>query len=121
VNLLKSSFIRDYAALHSPSPGPAERTELSLSLEETRRKLEEKSLGLKFLIDLIRSIEEKAKHHGCISAQNEIMLPAACGVEDQDAKPCAMLNLIAKSEMEKIKNDESADKPSSSETNGFSV
>ena len=110
VDSLKSSFIRDYVALQSASTGLAERTELSLSLERTRRQLEEKSLGLKFLIRLIEPIEKKAKDRGCISEQDEMMLVTACGVEDEDAKFCVTLNLIAKTEKEKMENDASADK-----------
>jgi hypothetical protein len=110
VDSLKSRFIRDYAALCAPGPGLADPAALSLSLEGTRRQLEKKSLGLDFLFEQIEAIQRGVERDGHISAQAEVLLVAACGVEDEEAKYGLLLNQIAKAEMEKIKKDEKTDK-----------
>jgi hypothetical protein len=109
-NSLKISFIRSYTALQSSSIAPTERTELGLVLDQTRRQLQEKSLGVKFLVGLLKPIAANARVRGCLSAPEEAMLVATCGLADEDVKSCMLLNQIATKEVEKIKSDSSADK-----------
>jgi hypothetical protein len=110
VDSLKERFIHDLAALCSPTIAPADPPALVRSLEDTRKQLEQKSLGLAFLIDLIEGAPERVKERGCLSPMDEKVLIHVCGVGDTAAKACLMYNQIAKTEMEKFKKDKSADK-----------
>lgn len=110
INSLKARFIRDFSALCSPTLVPPDPAALGLSLEETRKQLERKSLGLEFLIDLIECTRKRAEEHGYLSPADERMLVNVCGVEDTTSKSCLMLNQIANAELEKFKKNKSASK-----------
>ena len=110
VDSLKERFIHDFAALCSPTIAPTDPPALVLSLEDTRKQLEQKSLGLAFLIELLEGPRERVKEVGYLSPMDEKVLIHVCGVGDRVTKVCLMFNQIAKKEMEKLKKDKSADK-----------
>ena len=110
VDSLKGRFMRDYVRLCSPALERADREALSLSLRETRKQLAQKSLGLEFLIGLIRPIARTVESCGFFSASAALTLLAACGEGDESARHCVTLNQIFKVEMEKSKKAKAADK-----------
>ena len=110
VDSLKGRFMRDYVKLCSPAPGVADREALSLSLRETRKQLAQTSLGLEFLIGLIQPIAKTVESCGFFSATAALLLVAACGEEDEEARSCATLNQIFKAEVEKSKKAKKADR-----------
>lgn len=110
VGSLKARFIRDSAALCTTAPRSPDRLAFSLSLEKTRRQLEQTSTGLEFLLEQIEGVQKVLERDGYLSAQNEVLLIDACGIEDKEIKSALSLNQIAKAEMEKFKKDGEADK-----------
>lgn len=110
VEALKSRFVRDFATLCSLKYAPTDAPALVLSLEETRKKLECKSLGLNLLIGLVETIEKRVNDQGYLSPSDERLLVHVCGVGDGFAQACLMLNRVAKAEMEKFEKHESSDK-----------
>ena len=54
---------------------------------------------------MIKSIQLGVEVLGYIDPEGVTLLVDACGIEDQFAKRCMMLNQIAEAEMAKIKND----------------
>ncbi len=104
---LKSAFIRQYAARYAYRTG-AEQLDpvvITASIEEARVQLKQSAAGLEFLTDMIKSIQLGVEVLGYIDPEGVTLLVDACGIEDQFAKRCMMLNQIAEAEMAKIKND----------------
>ena len=104
---LKSAFIRQYAARYAYRTG-AEQVDpvvITASIEEARVQLKQSAAGLEFLTDMIKSIQLGGEVLGYIDPEGVTLLVDACGIEDQFAKRCMMLNQIAEAEMTKIKND----------------
>ena len=112
IEVLKSRFIRDFAALCSLTQAPTNPPALVVALEETRIELERKSMGLEFLISLIESIQKTINDKGYLSPSDETLLVNVCGVADTCAKTCLIFNRIGKAEMEKLKKDQSTHKKS---------
>ena len=104
---LKSAFIRQYAARYAYRTG-AEQVDpvvITASIEEARVQLKQSAAGLEFLTDMIKSIQLGGEVLGYIDPEGVTLLVDACGIEDQFAKRCMVLNQIAEAEMAKIKND----------------
>jgi hypothetical protein len=116
VDSLKHGFIYDLAALCSPALAPTDPPALVLSLEDTKKQLEQKSLGLAFLIDLLEGVRERVKEVGYLSPMDEKVLIHVCGVGDRVTRVCLSLDQIAKKETEKFKNDDSAEKTTFEQT-----
>jgi hypothetical protein len=107
---LKSRFLQSLAALCSPALAPTDVPTLILSMEEARKELQQKSLGLHFLIGLVESTSKRVDKNGYLSPLDENVLVNACGVGNTCAQACLMLNQIAKAEMKRFEEDESSDR-----------
>jgi hypothetical protein len=110
VGSLKARFIRDYSALCTTAPRSADRLAFSLSLENTRRQLEQTSMGLEFLLWQIEDVQKLVERDGYLSFQIQELLVNACGIGDQQIANAVLLNGTAKAEMEKFKKDEEGDR-----------
>lgn len=105
VGSLKSRFLANYAVRFSTSgSGAADPQGIRLSQEETRKQLEQSSLGLEFLIKRLKGVKDEASTRGYISLTSEVMLVDACGIEDEIAHACLVLNKNTYVELEKLKD-----------------
>jgi hypothetical protein len=100
VDVLKARFIRDCAAQSTAAPRSADRLAFSLSLEDTRRQLEQTSLGLEFLLDQIEHMKKALERYGYLSSDTEEVLIAVCGV-GADATWCSLVVSQLKAKMER--------------------
>ena len=110
VELLVSKFLRTSAHVQSSSADSAERSRLSLSLEEMRMQLEKTAMGLGFLVSLIEPLVQQASDHGYLTEQDEKTLVEACGLGDHHVRFCLALDLITKEQLEKVRSGKSAGK-----------
>ena len=111
VNSLKSSFLRHHVAKYSYRTGgqQVDTAVIAASIEEVRVQLKQTAAGLEFLTDKIKAVEEAVRAQGHIPQDHEVMLIDVCGIEDDFAIGCFLLNKIAKAEMEKREKDKNAD------------
>jgi len=108
---LKGRFIRDFNALCATPLRSPDRSSLSLSLEETRKQLEQTSLGLEFLLEQVEPIKNAVDQDGYLSADAQWLLMSACGVGAILIIECITVSQIAEAQMEKLeKNNEEADR-----------
>jgi hypothetical protein len=70
--------------------------EITRELEEVRQQLISNTLGIDFLVGILKYLAGEAKKKGLISTENEILLKACCGFASQDADVCLKFNEIAK-------------------------
>jgi hypothetical protein len=111
VNSLKSSFLRHHVAKYAYRTGgqQVDTAVIAASIEEVRVQLKQTAAGLEFLTDKIKAVEEAVRAQGHIPQDHEVMLIDVCGIEDDFAMGCFLLNTIAKTEMEKRQKDKNAD------------
>ena len=104
---LKRSFIWSLAARYSNQTGTYQPDPkvIIASIEDARVKLSQTAAGLKFLTNMIKSTKSGVEVLGYLDTKGEMMILDVCGIEDEFAERCMMLNQIAKAEMAKIKND----------------
>jgi hypothetical protein len=110
VDVQKERFIRDYWSLRASAPRSEQSSNLSLSLENTRRQLERTSLGLQYLMQQIDAAQRTLEQNGYLSADETEWLLNACGIGDDDIKYFVCLNPIVKAEVEELKKDARADR-----------
>jgi hypothetical protein len=110
VNSLKSRFIANNATRYSSmGTEQTDKQAVRLSQEETRKQLEQSSLGLEFLIKQVGYVQSEVEQNGFISQMCEAILVDVRGIEDNMATACLGLNKIANAERAKLKTDEKAD------------
>jgi hypothetical protein len=110
VDTLKARFIRDHDVLFAGAPLPADRVALRVSLETTRKQLEQTSMGIEFLIEQIEGIQKEIEREGYLPRLTLELLANVCGIGDEHIKYVNWANGLAETEMEKFKTAEEADK-----------
>ena len=110
VDTLKARFIRDHNLLFAGAPLPADRVALSVSLEKTRKQLEQTSMGIEFLLEQIEGIQKEAERDGYLPRLTLELLANVCGIGDEHIKYVNLANGLAATEMEKFNTAKEADK-----------
>ncbi len=110
VDTLKARFIRDHNLLCAGAPLPADRVALSVSLEKTRKQLEQRSMGIEFLLEQIEGIQKEIERDGYLPRLTLELLSNVCGIGDEHIKYVNWANGLAATEMEKFNTAEEADK-----------
>ena len=110
VDTLKARFIRDHGVLFAGAPLPADRVALSVSLEKTRKQLEQTSMGIEFLLEQIEGIQKEIERDGYLPRLALDLLANVCGIGDEHIKYVNWANGLAETEMEKFNTAEKADK-----------
>ena len=110
VDTLKARFIRDHGVLFAGAPLPADRVALSVSLEKTRKQLEQTSMGIEFLLEQIEGIQKEIERDGYLPRLTLELLANVCGIGDEHIKYVNWANGLAETEMEKFNTAEEADK-----------
>jgi hypothetical protein len=110
VNALKSLFLRHHVAKYAYRTGGEQLDPvIAASIEDARAQLKQTAAGLEFLTSKIKAVEGAVIAQGHIPQEHEVMLIDVCGIEDDFAMSCFLLNKIAKAEMEKREKDKNAD------------
>lgn len=75
--------------------------DISEKLESVRHRLASTSLGVNFLVGVLRSLQPTAKSKGVLSDENICLLKACCGFGSESTDRCLKVNLINKSQSQK--------------------
>ena len=110
VDTLKARFIRDHNLLFAGAPLPADRVALSVSLEKTRKQLEQTSMGIEFLLEQIEGIQKEAERDGYLPPMTLELLTNFAESSDEHLKYVNLGEWTRPTEMEKCNNAEEADK-----------
>jgi len=110
VDTLKARFIRDHGVLFAGAPLSADRVALRVSLEKTRKQLEQTSMGIEFLLEQIEGIQKEIEREGYLPRLTLELLANVCGIGDEHIKYVNWANGLAETELEKFKTAEEADK-----------
>ena len=70
--------------------------DISEKLESVRHRLASTSLGVNFLVGVLRSLQVTAKNKGVLSDENVCLLKACCGFGSESTDRCLKVNLINK-------------------------
>jgi hypothetical protein len=103
VESLKATFfdlLRSYVmALRSqPSQYPSA---ITAKLEGVRQQLAGTSLGVEFLISLMKGVDSEAQEKGQVSLESEAMISACCGFGNEIGRMCLQVNSINIRELRK--------------------
>jgi len=96
IESLKAPFfdlLRSYimALRSTPSEYPSA---IMAKLEDVRQQLAETSLGVEFLIGLMKGVDSEAQAKGQVSPESEAMISACCGFGDEIGRICLQINSI---------------------------
>jgi len=110
VNSWKSCLLRHHIAKYAYRTGAQELDPriIAASIEDARVQLKKTAAGVEFLTNQIKAIESVVKVQGYIPQEYLMMLIDVCGIEDDFALRCFLLNKIAQAEMAKSENAKNA-------------